>query len=469
VTIRIRIKPLVFLLVLALFAGVFYFALNSGKQKGLHEYVRRGFAFMDKNKHDKGLKLLLLAHKSLPQSEKIKNELLRGYLRYASHLQSEGKIEAALKLLDDAYAVNDKNQSLIMSLSYLYSKLGVSKIKNGLLVEGKEYLEKGISVAMQSKRARKDISTYLFSEAVTAYEHKDHSTAVICLNSSYLLWSRFKTLYLLGLLYYAEANPQTALFYWKKAAMIDRDNKELNEYLRRASEEVLLEEKKAIIETEHFNITLYRPYDLDAERLTEMLEKIFLEVGRDLDHYPSSKTPIVIYDEGDFRNVFKQPYVIRGFYDGSIRIPITIDVNSPAFSVILAHEYTHAVVSILTNRKCPAWLNEAIATYEQAKYAPVYLSRLKAFLDNGGTLSIKVLTDGFISIGDNAKTILSYEGAFTVAAFIIDKWGWVSMRRLLKRIKEGRHYSNAIDEEFLVSVETFEKMWNNFAKGRCNE
>jgi len=450
--------------VLATFAGVFYFAMTSGKQKGLHEYVRKGFAYMDENRYDKGLKFLLLAHKSLPQSEKIKDELLRGYLRYAKHLQSEGKIEPALKLLNDAYLVSDKNQSLIMSLSYLYSKLGVSKITNGLLGEGKEYLEKGISVAMQSKRARKDISTYLFSEAVKAYEHKDHNTAVICLDSSYLLWSRFETLYLLGLLYYTKSNPKTAHFYWKKAAMINPDNKELNEYLRMVSEEVLLEEKKTAIETEHFNITLYRQYDLDAERLTEMLGKIFLEVGRDFDHYPSNKTPIVIYDEGDFRNVFKQPYVIRGFYDGSIRMPIATDVNSPVFSVILAHEYTHAVVSILTNRKCPVWLNEAIATYEQAKYAPVSLSRLKAFLDGGGTLSIKMLTDGFISSGDNAKTVLSYEGAFTAAAFIIDKWGWVGMRRLLKRIKEGRHYSNAIDEEFLVSVKTFEEMWNNFAR-----
>ena len=37
---------------------------------------------------------------------------------------------------------------------------------------------------------------------------------------------------------------------------------------------------------------------------------------------------------------------------------------------------------------------------------------------------------------------------------------------LLKRIKGGAHYANAVDEEFYVSVQIFEKMLNEYAKDK---
>jgi len=464
VTIKTRIKFLIYILMLVFFAGIFYFTLNKGKQKGIYEYVRKGFRYMDEKKFDKGLKILLAAHQKLPNSTGIKKQLVMGYIKYAVHLEREGKLGPAIKILEEAFTINGENQQLLTSLSYLYAKDGVYKMREGHLGEGRQDLEKAISLAMGSKAIRRKLSNYLYREAVNAYGQKDHNTSVLCLDSSYILWSSFDVLYMLGMLYYRESNPETAFFYWQKAAKINPKNEDLKSFLLVVSKELRLKDKMIEIETPHFDIKLYKEYDIDIDRLKDILSEVFINVGKDLNLYPTSKTQIIIYSDSDFKDIFKQPHIVRAFYDGSIRMPVVTDVKNPLFKAIIAHEYTHAVVSILTENKCAVWLNEGLACYEQSRYTLLALDHLKNFLKKDEMLSINKIIEGFSSDTNIEKTLLSYEMAFSAVDFMIDKWGWVGMRRFLKKIKEGRHYINAIDEEFLLSLKTFEEMWTNYAK-----
>ncbi|MBF0253311.1 MAG: hypothetical protein HQL29_05785 [Candidatus Omnitrophica bacterium] len=182
--------------------------------------------------------------------------------------------------------------------------------------------------------------------------------------------------------------------------------------------------------------------------------------------YPSLDTTIIFYTEKDFRDAFNKSGIVRAFYDGKIRMLVYGQVDSEEFVSVIAHEYTHALVSILTDNKCPVWLHEGLAVREESLYYPRKLDFLRNFLAAGGVLSIEVLDKGFDENEDARKLALAYEAAYSAVDFILDKWGWNGMQRLLKRIKNGTHYINAIDEEFYVTDEMFETMWGDYVKDK---
>jgi len=93
---------------------------------------------------------------------------------------------------------------------------------------------------------------------------------------------------------------------------------------------------------------------------------------------------------------------------------------------------------------------------------PMPLEYLKDVLREGRKLTIQDLQDGFSRIDNQEVVGLSYEGAYTVVLFILDKWGWAGMRSLLESIKKEGHFSNALDEMFYISVPMFEEMWNEY-------
>ena len=129
----------------------------------------------------------------------------------------------------------------------------------------------------------------------------------------------------------------------------------------------------------------------------------------------------------------------------------------------MTHEYTHAVISMMTDNKCPVWLQEGIAVFEQSRYMPVALTYFKnTGRDEEKRLSINGLESGFLDVSNTEALGASYEGSYTAVLFILDKWGWAGLKGMLQLIKEGQHYANAMDEEFYVSVKVFEDMWNEY-------
>lgn len=452
------------LLVIALFGVFLYVFRGNKKQIAPYEYIRRAYAYMDNGKYEKGIALLHKAYDALPESDNIRNNLMHGYLRYALTLDKEEKTDSALDLLSTAYDIDNKNLDVIRNLAYLYCQQAISYSRSFKGAQAMDHFHKGIDIAMRSKRARKSISNYLFNMAVEAYNENDHNTVILCLRSSYTLWNRFGTLKFLGQHYYRKSEPERALFYWEKAEALDSENEEIKDRLEMVRKDIAVNQEMKDIQTQYFNIKIHRQYEINVNELEEMLKTVYVDVGRDLKYYPPKHTPIIFYSEEDFKDIFKQPYIVRALYDGSIRFPIYISIEDPAFIATMAHEYTHAVVSIITENRCPTWINEGVACYEQSKYVPMDLRQLNKFLEEGNVLSIQLLQEGFESLGDDFKTVLSYQGSYTAVSFMIDKWGWNGFLDLLGKIRDGRHYANAIDEEFLISEETFEKMWNEYVK-----
>ncbi len=441
----------------------FYFYHPRLKISGAYEYVRKADKYIKEDKYDKAIELLYKAYQESNGSEKVKKELIYGYIRYIKFLDKKGKISQAIDCALKACEFDSADKTLRHKLAYLYAKKAVIESKEGRAESASVFIQKSIDAAVFSKKVRKNISIFLFNHAGEAFNKKDDATLILCLDASYELWSRIETLDFLGEYYYRKPELKQALFYWEKAHSIDPDNEDIKKKVEKAKKDMLIRENMKIVKSGSFDVRLHDEFEIDTEKLQEILGGIYKQVGEDLGFFPSLEIPIVLYREQDFRDIFKKTGITRAFYDGNIRMTLPVGVNDPAFKGVLAHEYTHAVISMITEGKCPAWIHEGIAVYEQSRYDPVTTLDFKQYLEEEENVSLKGLDEGFSQEEDYTR-ILSYEGAYTAVSFILDKWGWNGMRDLLESLKSGKHYVNAMDEVFYMSQPRFEATWMEYCR-----
>jgi len=470
---RKKTANLIIFLLLILIVGEFsYIFSQRNRKEGLYVHVNKAREYMEEEKYEKAISLLCKAFEKAPRSKDIKDNLIYGYVQYARFLGEKDDVDGAIENLQSAYAVDEKQSAVVHDLAYFYCKKAIQNSDQNKPGAARAYLQDATHLAVKSRRIRSSISNYLFNEAVESYNKGGKETVLVCLNMSYLLKKRPETLDFLAQCYYRWSDLEMALFYWEEALKLaqskkqppEKDITELREKIEKVKKEMPVKKKMQRIETEHFNVRLHRDYKMNVSVLRGILGKIYNRVGEDLDFYPPPDTPMIFYNEKDFREIFKQRGIVRAFYDGNIRIVFTTDFDNPSFASVAAHEYTHAVISMLTDNKCPIWLHEGIAVYEQQRYAPIVLRNLRRAVKKDKKLSIEEMEKGFKDPADETELTMSYESAYTAVSFILDTWGWSGVRRMLRRIKNGQHFANAIDEEFYLSVRVFEDMWNDYIR-----
>ena len=195
------------------------------------------------------------------------------------------------------------------------------------------------------------------------------------------------------------------------------------------------------------------------------LERAYLDIGEDLAYFPGSKTLVFFYTEEDFGNIFKMSPMVRAFYDGNIRMPFPKrSLGAEELAHYLSHEYTHAVISAITNNGCPVWLSEGIAMWEGDGRSADAMRRVIANLGRSFDPSLESLDAAFSPESGVQDIRPYYLIACTAAGFIIQEWGLKGLRGLLRRLADGRHVVNAIDDEFLISQSEFEKRWAQYVR-----
>ena len=451
--------------ILVILGLIYFFHPWKGKNEGLYIHVRKGQQYIKEGKYEEGLYMLHKAYEGLPSSDKIRADLLAGYIQYSRVLDQRGEKGQAISYMKMAYEMDQESEPVIYDLSYLYCELAVEESMAKNYGNAAKNMQKAVELAMKSRKVRKGIAGYLFSVGVDSFNENDNKTCEFALNSAYVLYSRYQVLIALGRYYYKVADYNKALFYWEKALKLTPGDVYAEKKIEKVQKEIELNKNMVKIETPHFNVELHGQYSIDPQDLQDVLDKIYYEVGENLDYYPPEGTRLIFYSEKDFKQIFQKEEPIRAFYDGSIRMIFIPDPKDPMFKTILAHEYTHALVSMITENKCPVWLQEGIAVYEQTRYTPVEPIYLGQALLSGQVLSLRDLEKSFKEeTGEYTVLGLNYESALSAVRFIVDTWGWTGVEGLLQRIKNGRHFANAIDEEFYISVTVFNEMWNEYVK-----
>jgi len=130
-----------------------------------------------------------------------------------------------------------------------------------------------------------------------------------------------------------------------------------------------------------------------ASRASAILERAYWTIGQKLGAYPSSRILVTLYSDEQFRDITNAPAWSGGLFDGRIRIPVKgAAQDMDAFSHVLVHELTHAMIHSVAARGVPAWLHEGLASYFEPRDPAVAERRMRSL---GVTLPLASLEDSF--------------------------------------------------------------------------
>lgn len=264
----------------------------------------------------------------------------------------------------------------------------------------------------------------------------------------------------LGELYYRRDDLEKAAVYWGKAVALSPSETALRERLDRIRKEHKAEKDFNRDVTIHF-LTKYEGREKIATGriVLGILEEAYGVVGRALSFYPDREIQVLLYSEQQFQDVTDAPGWSGGIYDGKIRIPIGgIEQETPGLRKLLHHEYTHAVVHVITPR-CPTWLNEGLAQYfEGRQLDPRQREALQKTAQAGKLPLLKDLEGSFMGLG-GGQAQQAYVFSLSAVRFLIDSFGVYRVRGVLDELARGADIGDALSRGIMLSSEEFERRW----------
>ncbi|MFK7778721.1 MAG: peptidase MA family metallohydrolase [Gimesia sp.] len=134
-----------------------------------------------------------------------------------------------------------------------------------------------------------------------------------------------------------------------------------------------------------------------------------------------------------------------------------ITANSPAsqaehptnWQSVLWHEYCHVVTLELTKNKMPRWISEGISVYEEREKNPLWgetmTPQYREIIRNGESTPISKLSSAFLNPKSSLHIQFAYYQSSMVVEYIIDQFGFDSLRDILSDLRVGIPINVAIE------------------------
>ncbi|HJV64982.1 MAG TPA: peptidase MA family metallohydrolase [Geomonas sp.] len=251
----------------------------------------------------------------------------------------------------------------------------------------------------------------------------------------------------LGKISYNTGDLPAALDYWRKALEREPENKEIQVLIKKAELELPVESKMDKGYSSMFDLSFDAelPPGLSAEVL-DALESAYNSVGADLGVFPTTRIPVLLYTKGDYSSVTAGPDWSGGLYDGKIRLPVAgISNLNKQLRAIIFHEYTHVVIGEITHGNVPTWLNEGLAQVEERKEIGHPAVGLADTTREGALIPLTTLSGPFLSMGA-AEAGRAYQQSFSMANFMVNRYGWYSIQSILKNLGEMGSIETAVSK-----------------------
>jgi hypothetical protein len=206
-----------------------------------------------------------------------------------------------------------------------------------------------------------------------------------------------------------------------------------------------------------------------GDQVLEVLESAYSEIGNDLNFYPDTVVPVLLYTERDFAEITRSPDWAGGLYDGKIRIPVGgVSHMNPHLKAVLFHEYSHVAVHFLARGRCPVWLNEGLAQIAERRHHDPPLRALVAAVEEGRALAFEPLERSFAGLS-REEAQLAYEQSYSLTAYMVEQYHWYKMAELLAALGEGLPMGEAVNAvlgEYGVNYVSLQAAWHRLlAKG----
>lgn len=305
----------------------------------------------------------------------------------------------------------------------------------------------------------------LYNQAVEFYQKKEYELARQALQDSLSYDSQNPfALELLGDINYYEQKLKDAEKHYQEALRL-RPRKELKEKILKIQKEKVVESSMATYEGEHFLIKYGgEERGLEGFELREYLRNAYREVGQDLGYFFKNQVVVLLYDEKEYRELSGAPHWSGGVYDGKIRLPAYQKGLTPRqIEKIMRHEVTHAFVTEMSRGRCPVWLNEGLAVYEEAKVEPPDLEVFEAAVRSRTLTPLPTLFEqkGLSEGMDPLEARLFYDESYQLVRYLVKRYGMFQIRKMLELYGQGKDTFDVIKEILKTSPLELERQWKD--------
>lgn len=264
--------------------------------------------------------------------------------------------------------------------------------------------------------------------------------------------------FLLGELYYLRQELTKAKESWERAVKLAPNREDIQERLDRVRQELKVEKDLARSDTHPFVVRFAEgQIPVDVGSLRQLLRDVHRQVGQQMGHFPGHAITVILYPESQFQQVKGVSHQIGGLYDGKIRLPLRSgELTGAELKRVLWHEYTHAVIHDLSKGKCPLWLNEGIATLQEARVRAPDLSEARAAFRAGRMPAWSALWD---TPYEPATLRLNYQVSYLLTQYLVKRWSWKELAGLLGRLSQGYPIGDALQAQYKEAPAVIEKEW----------
>ncbi|WP_085811983.1 peptidase MA family metallohydrolase [Citrifermentans pelophilum] len=356
------------------------------------------------------------------------------YAAKARQLIERGEYEQALDELKRASSLFPYEQSLKTNLALTYTEIAKRDMSAGRYAKAARYLAEARELLPENMELR-------LLRGVALYLDKDYQTAAGEFQEA---GDGVEPLVYLGKISYDTGNLQGALSYWRRASEMEPGNSMLAALIAKAERELPVESRmdKGFSSMFDLSFDAELPPGLSAEVL-DALESAYNSVGADLGLFPTARIPVLLYTKRDYSSVTAGPDWSGGLYDGKIRLPIGgITRMTPQLRAVIFHEFTHVLIAEITHGNIPTWLNEGLAEIEGRKEF-VHPGRNPNLVDASHQLPLVTLSGPFTSM-DGSQAGLAYQQSYSMAQFMVNRYGWYAVQNLLKNLGERASMEKAV-------------------------
>jgi len=447
------------------------FAKSNEGGKGNEEYFQKGKAFYEDENWGEAVIWLEKAYQQHPKSNSVIDYLASALVRLAGECQDNGKWGMSIYYGERALSLKTGDYDLEKALAVLYNNYAVFLLDEEKISRARELFMKANRLIPDNINIRKNISDLFCKEANTYFKDNKLEKALELLEQAEHYSENINAYLLAGEIYYQLDDYDKAEYYWNKAIKVNPGLAEVKTRIGKLKKEKKIEKDFLGQKYAHFKVKFKGSENWQlADRMINILESAYGDVGAKLDYYPSTSVTVILYPEEEFMHFSDGYHWIGGIFDGKIRIRGK-NLQLTDIKRILYHEYTHAVIYYATKgQNIPLWFHEGIAQYMEPESEITILEKglLCRDLKKVGLFSLNKINKGFMDKKNQTGVRLAYAQSKSII-FFIEKFhgGQYMINLIIGEFSNEKDFNEILENLLLCDMDEFRNRWIEYLRDIC--
>ncbi len=342
-----------------------------------------------------------------------------------SKIVKDGKVDSDELILLE----NKRNPELGATANFIAGKF---EFEHGNIVRARDYFEGALRFQPQN-------STVLIYYAALLVRTGNATQAVSYAQQAVRSAPNSPDAYtILGYAQSAADRTKDAVASWKRSLELRPDSK-VQQLLAKSEREQNVESEFSQGESSHFVLRYEGRQTSDTLRgqIVAALESDYDDLVRDLGSPPRDNIVVTLYTEQAFFDVTHAPAWSGAINDGKLRIPVNgLTSMTNELAHVLKHELAHSFVTQLSGGRCPMWLHEGVAQFEEQRSLSSSGHQLSQLFKAQHNIPLNALEGSFLSFS-GGEAYVAYAESLAAVSYIIDTYGMSDVQRILQRMGEG--------------------------------